>query len=92
MKKYLKYVIAFVCVAAVLVAAGITCGLWGISTHKVDCSDCGGLGYLLCEDGDAACNACAGAKVYDCDTCKATGQVSANSDLYATFWSLIPPV
>ncbi len=92
MKKYLKYIIAFACVVAVLIAAGVTCAVWGVSTHSVDCSDCGGLGYLLCDDGAAECESCGGAKVYDCETCGATGQVSAGSDLYATFWSLIPPV
>ena len=92
LKKYLKYVIAFACVAAVLIAAGVTCGVWGTSTHNVDCSDCGGLGYLLCDDSSAECKSCAGAKVYGCETCGETGSVPADSDLYATFWSLIPPV
>ena len=91
-KKYLKYVIAFVCVVAVLIAAGITCALWGTSTHNVDCSDCGGLGYLLCDNAAADCEVCNGLKTYGCETCGETGQTSANSDLYATFWSLIPPV
>ncbi len=92
MKKYLKYIIAFACVAAVLIAAGITCAVWGVSTHNVDCPDCGGLGYLLCDDSAAECEICSGAKVYGCETCGETGSVSAGSDLYATFWSLIPPV
>ena len=92
MKKYLKYVIAFAIVLAVLIAAGVTCAVWGISTHNVDCPDCGGLGYLLCDNSAADCEVCSGAKTYNCETCGTTGQVSADSDLYATFWSLIPPV
>ena len=91
-KKYLKYLIAFVCVVAVLITAGATVALWGDSTHTVDCPDCGGLGYLLCDCGGGDCDICQGELVYDCDTCGSTGSVTAPSDLYATFWSLIPPV
>jgi len=93
LKKYLKYIIAFAVVAAILIAAGITTGVVGASTKTVDCSNCGALGYVLCDcSGDTACESCAGAKVYSCETCGSTGTVTASSDLYATFWSLIPPV
>ena len=93
LKKYLKYIIAFAVVAAILIAAGITTGVVGSSKKTVDCPDCGALGYVLCDcAGDTACESCVGTKVYNCDTCGATGSVGANSDIYATFWSLIPPV
>ena len=112
MKKYLKYVIAFAIVLAVLIAAGVTCAVWGISTHKVDCPDCGAAGFVLCEacaeesaeindkiyNGEEyeistePCEKCGDSKFYICETCETTGKITANSDLYATFWSLIPPV
>ncbi|MBQ9692307.1 MAG: Na+/H+ antiporter NhaC family protein [Clostridia bacterium] len=92
-KKYLKFIIAFACVAAVLIAAGISCGSIGTSAHTVDCGDCGALGYVLCDCGGVSeCEACAGAKTYACETCGATGSVTADSALYSTVWSLIPPV
>ena len=87
-----KYLIALVCVVAVLIAAGVTVAVWGESTHTVDCSDCEGLGYQLCDCGGGACEACDGNLVISCATCNGTGSVTAPSDLYATFWSLIPPV
>ena len=112
MKKYLKYIIAFACVVAVLIAAGVTCAVWGVSTHKVDCPDCGAAGFVLCEacaeesaeindkiyNGEEyeistePCEKCGDSKFYICETCETTGKVTANSDLYATFWALIPPV
>ena len=93
LKKYLKYIIAFAVVVAILIAAGITTAVLGSSAKTVDCPDCGALGYSLCDcAGDAACETCGGDMVYDCSTCAKTGQVTANSDLYATIWSLIPPV
>ena len=94
LKKYIKYIIAFAVVAAILVAAGVATAVMGASSHEVDCSDCGGLGYVLCDCGGAAeCeNSCGGDTVYDCSSCAASGKVSANSNLYATIWSLIPPV
>ena len=92
-KKNLKYVIAFACVAVLLIVAAIVGNVMGPSTKIVDCSDCGGLGYVLCDcAGDAECKSCAGVKTYTCSSCEGTGEVTASTNFYATFWSLIPPV
>ncbi len=114
LKKYLKYIIAFAVVVAILVAAGICSAVFGVSDEKVTCSDCDGMGYTMCtschlglvdcEDhkGDA-CTACGGDKKIECSDCKfnifvgcgtcdGSGEVTADSNLYSTFWALIPPV
>ncbi len=92
-KKNLKYVIAFACVAVLLIVAAIVGNVMGPSKEIVDCSDCEGLGYVLCDcAGDTACESCAGAKTYTCSSCEGSGEVNAGSNFYATFWSLIPPV
>lgn len=93
LKKYLKYIIAFTVVAAIFIAAGISTGILGDSKKAVDCPDCGALGYALCDcSGDITCQTCQGQKVFTCQTCQGSGQVTASSNLYATFWSIIPPV
>lgn len=92
-KKNLKYVIAFACVAVLLIVAAIVGNVMGPSKEIVDCSDCDGLGYVLCDcAGNATCESCAGAKTYTCSSCEGSGEVTASTNFYATFWSLIPPV
>ena len=92
-KKKLKYVVAFACVAVLLIVAAIVGNVMGPSKEIVDCSDCDGLGYVLCDcAGHVACESCAGAKTYTCSSCEGSGEVTASTNFYATFWSLIPPV
>ncbi len=92
-------VIALVLVAVVAVSFTVR------SAAKVDCADCGGMGYTCaytcvdCEGTGAvdeeACAVCAGVgglEPADCETCGATGEVAAESRYYATFASLAPAV
>ncbi len=135
LKKYLKYIIAFAVVVAILIAAGVCTAVWGDSTVTVGCSDCSEKGYVRCENctkGEAdcedctpcnkcastgkidgqACEFCNGTSVCEtcnskgvvactkcnleflvpCETCNGATFVTADSNLYSTFWSLIPPV
>ena len=98
LKKYLKYVIAFAVVVAVLIAAGVCTAVWGESQETVSCPDCGEQGYTLCGDCNlgqvdgGSCESCQGQIAIGCETCNGSGLVNADSSLYATFWSLIPPV
>ncbi len=57
----------------------------------VECPDCAGsLACMSCYGKDAECTDCAGENL--CATCEGTGEVPANSDFYATFWALVPPI
>ena len=92
-KKNLKYTIAFICVALVVVLAIVNSITVGASTHTVDCPDCGAIGIVLCECGaDPTCEDCGGKISMTCSTCEGTCSVLAESNLYATFWSLVPPI
>ena len=51
-KSNLKYLIAFVVIAAILLAAGITTASWGPSTHMQDCADCEASGTVENDDGE----------------------------------------
>ncbi len=93
MKKYLKYIIAFAVVAAILVSAGVCVSVFGESSKTVDCPDCSGVGHVICECGvTEGCEICLGYGITGCSTCDSQGTVTAGSNLYATFWALIPPV
>ena len=93
LKKYLKYIIAFAVVVAILVAAGICTAVFGPSSEMVDCPDCGAVGHVICECGvTEGCELCLGYGIVNCQTCTASGQVKADSNLYATIWSLVPPI
>ena len=135
LKKYLKYIIAFAVVVALLITAAVCTTVWGESTKTLGCSDCGEKGYVRCEDctmgladcGDcepcekctstgkidgqncefcngksvcATCNStgvvecteCNKALLVVCSTCEGATVVTADSNLYSTFWSLIPPI
>ena len=81
-KSNLKYLIAFVVIAAILLAAGITTAMWGPSTHMQDCADCEASGTVENDDGETV----------TCESCSGAGQVSQDSDLYATIWALVPPM
>ena len=81
-KSNLKYLIAFVVIVAILLAAGITTASWGPSTHMQDCADCEASGVVENDGGESV----------TCESCSGTGEVSQDSDLYATFWALIPPI
>ncbi len=57
----------------------------------VECPDCAGsLACMSCYGKDAECADCAGENL--CATCEGTGEVPADSDFYATFWALVPPI
>ena len=81
-KSNLKYLIAFVVIVAILLAAGITTASWGPSTHMQDCADCEASGVVENDGGETV----------SCESCAGSGQISQDSDLYATFWALIPPI
>ena len=51
-------------------------------TKMIECSDCGGAGIVLTDEGTAA----------DCDSCGGTGYVESPSRFFNTFWSLLPPI
>jgi Na+/H+ antiporter NhaC len=51
-------------------------------TKMVECADCGALGVVLTDEGEAAV----------CDTCGGTGYVESSSNFYNTFWALLPPI
>ena len=72
LKKYLKFIIAFAVVAAILIAAGVCTAVWG--TRIIDCPECDETTFAVCEE------------------CGADGLIEADSNLYSTFWSLMPPV
>ena len=48
----------------------------------VDCADCGGVGVVLNDSLEAV----------TCDACGGSGLVPSSSNMYATFWGLVPPV
>lgn len=73
----LKYLIAFIVVVAVLICAGVTSSVWGQSTHMTDCPECEGSGVIETEA---------------CDECGGSGKLPEASNLYATFWALVPPI
>ncbi len=94
MKKNLKYLITFVCIVAVLIAAGVNMALAGEHEHTVDCSDCGGTGIMTCEclGQNPDCSDCQAKGLYPCIPCSGSGQVAPVSKLYATVWALVPPM
>ena len=51
-------------------------------TKMIECSDCGALGIVLSDAGEAV----------PCEACGGTGYVSSPSKFYNTVWSLLPPV
>ena len=51
-------------------------------TKMIECSDCGALGVVLSDAGEAV----------PCEACEGTGYVSSPSKFYNTVWSLLPPV
>ncbi len=51
-------------------------------TKMIECSDCGALGVVLSDAGEAV----------PCEACGGTGYVSSPSKFYNTVWSLLPPV
>ncbi len=92
--KNLKYLITFVCIVIVLAVAGISMANSGEQTHTVDCSDCGGVGTVMCgcAGKDAACADCTGKGLLTCSSCEGSGSVAVQSKLYATIWALVPPM
>ncbi len=54
-------------------------------TKYVECPDCGTMGVVLSEDGEAVpCETCADSEY--------TGYVLSSSNFYNSFWSLLPPI
>ena len=51
-------------------------------TKMIECPDCGALGVVLSDKGEAV----------TCETCEGTGYVQSPSNFYNTIWSLLPPV
>jgi len=51
-------------------------------TKMIECPDCGAVGVVLTDDGEAAA----------CETCGGTGYIQSPSSFYNTFWSLLPPI
>ena len=54
-------------------------------TKYIECPDCGAMGVVLSEDGEAV----------PCETCADSGYVGyveSSSRFYNTFWSLLPPI
>lgn len=51
-------------------------------TKMIECPDCGALGVVLSEDGQAA----------PCGTCEGAGYISSPSRYFNTPWSLLPPI
>ncbi len=57
----------------------------------VECPDCAGAtACMSCYGKDAECADCGGKNI--CATCEGTGEVPADSQFYATFWALVPPI
>lgn len=89
-KKMIVYIIAAIVVIAVMVVAGVQSAGAGVSSVEVDCPSCGGIGHCAdCCGKIADCETCGGTNV--CAECGGTGSVAAPSNLYATFWALVPP-
>ena len=62
----------------------------GVS-NLVDCSDCGAVGGCsACLGLDSACETCEGSFV--CATCDGVGVTPSTSNMFGTFWSLVPPI
>jgi len=51
-------------------------------TKMIECPDCGALGVVLDDGGQAV----------PCDACEGTGYVRSPSNFYNTPWSLLPPI
>ncbi len=51
-------------------------------TKMVECADCGAAGVVLSDDLEAVV----------CDSCGGTGYVESPSNVYNTFWALLPPI
>ena len=51
-------------------------------TKMIECPDCGALGVVLSEDGQAA----------PCGTCEGAGYIPSPSRFFNSIWSLLPPV
>lgn len=89
-KKTITYIIAAVVVIAVMVVAGIQSARAGDSSVEVDCPSCGGMGHCAdCCGTLDDCETCGGTNI--CAECNGTGTAAAPSNLYATFWALVPP-
>ncbi len=52
------------------------------NTKYIECPDCGTLGVVLSDVGEAV----------TCDTCEGYGYIKSPSNFYNTIWSLLPPV
>mgnify|MGYP002526212988 CR=1 FL=1 len=89
-KKTITYLIAAVVIIAIMVIAGFQSANVGASAVEVECTSCSGMGYCAdCCGKVADCETCSGANV--CADCNGTGAVTASSNLYASFWALVPP-
>ncbi len=91
--KIIMYVVAAVVVIAVVATCAVQSNAIGQSSVIVDCSGCDATG--VCETcngvkGEEICADCS--DTFICATCSGTGQVTASSNIYSTFWALVPPI
>ncbi len=72
-----------VLVLAMVTITALAAGPEGVDESKlIDCPDCGGIGAVLTDEGEAA----------TCETCGGSGQIPSPSEMYGTFWGLVPPL
>ncbi len=97
MKKFTKKKVLTIIIASVLLLCSMTAVAFASGSQSakdvamVECGDCGGsLACMTCYGKDPACADCNGTNI--CPTCNGTGEVPAESKVYSTFWSLVPPI
>ena len=91
-KRILTIVIASLVLLGTMTFVASAAGTASAETAvMVECSDCeGSLACMSCYGKDAECADCAGENI--CATCEGTGEVPADSNFYASFWALVPPI
>ncbi len=76
---------ALICALALcaVVATALAAGPGAVDGSRlIDCPDCGGIGAVLTDAGQAEA----------CGTCGGSGLTPSPSHMFATFWGLVPPI
>ena len=83
---------ALIFMMVLTLATTVFAGGEGIDESKlIDCPDCGGtIACMECYGKDDACESCGGTNV--CATCEGAGTIVSPSNVYNTFWALVPPI
>ncbi|MGN0173882.1 MAG: Na+/H+ antiporter NhaC family protein [Acutalibacteraceae bacterium] len=90
-KKVIIYSVAALIIIAIIAFCAIQSNSIGQSSSTVACSTCNETGACVdCMGKVADCETCGGTNV--CPDCNGTGEVAAASNIYSTFWALVPPI